>query len=114
MGDDFSAAGLNGEAYTQGKEAFASTAETSDVSFAKKSQGPQSDAADVDGARCQGIHTADDQSPDTEQQPTLCSLALDEEAKDSSLWQHASVYSWSAAADAANLILLLLKAPAQY
>jgi hypothetical protein len=113
VGDDFLAAGSNVEASTQGKEALASMGESSDVSVAKSSQEPQLDAADVDGARCQGIHTADDQSPDTDQQSTLCSLALDKEAKDSSRWQHAFVYSWSAAADAANLIQLLLKAPAQ-
>ena len=113
VGDDFLAGGSNGEASTQGKEAFANTAESSDVSFAKNSQEPQSDAADVEGARCQGIHTADDQSLETEQQSRLSSLPLDEEAKDSSCWQHASVYSWSAAADAANLIQLLLNAPIQ-
>lgn len=113
VGDESSAAGSNGEASTQGKETFANTGESSDVSFAKNSQELQSDAADVDGARCQGMHTADEQLTDTEQQSTLCSLAVDEEAKDSSRWQHASVHSWSAAADAANLIQLLLNTPAR-
>lgn len=113
MGNSSFAAGSTGKASTEVKEAFASMGEPSDVSVAKSSQELQSDAADVDGARCQGIHTADEQLPDTEQQSTLFSVNLDEEAKDSSRFQNASVYSWSAAADAANLIQLLLTAPAQ-
>lgn len=104
--------GLTGEASQQENEAFANTAETSAVSFAKSCQ-QQSDAADVDGARCQGIHAADDQSPETEQQSRLPSLPLGEKAKDSLQRQHASAYSWSAAADAANLIQVLLTAPTQ-
>ncbi len=113
VGNDWPAAWSTGKASTQGKEAFASMGESSDVSVAKSSQEPQSDAGDVDDARCQGIHTMNDESAGTEQQSVLPSLPVDEEAKDSLQQQHASVYSWSAAADAANLIQLLLKAPAQ-
>jgi len=126
VGNDRLAAGSTGEASKPGNKAFANTAETSDVSFAKSSQEQQSNAADVDDARCQGTHTTEGQSPETEQQSGLFSLPLfeeqqsrlsslppDAEAKDSLQWQHASVYSWSAAADAADLIQLLLKAPTQ-
>lgn len=114
VGDDSLAAGLTGEASKQETEAFANTTETSDVSFAKSGQQQQqTDAADVDGARCQGTHAADDQSLETEQQSRLSSLPLGDKTKHSLQWQHASVYSWSAAVDAANLIQLLLKAPTQ-
>ena len=109
VGDKLPAAGSIGEASTQGKEAFANTAESS----AKSRQEPQSAGADVDDARCQGVHTADAQSPEPGQQSRLSSLPLHQEADDSSCWQHASVYSWSAAADAANLIQLLLNTAIQ-
>ncbi|DBA97088.1 TPA: putative phosphatase phospho1 [Trebouxia sp. C0004] len=113
VGNDWPAAGSIGEASKQGNEALTSTGESSDVSVAKISQAQQTDAADFNDARCQGIQSMTNQPPETEQQSRLSSLPLDEEAKDSSCWQHASVYSWSAAADAANLIQLLLNVPIQ-
>jgi hypothetical protein len=62
VGDDRLAAGTTDEGPKQGSKAFAHRAESPGVSLAQSSQEQQSSAADVDDARCQDTHAADEQS----------------------------------------------------
>lgn len=109
MGNTSNASGWSDQEPKQCRAAIGNLRGSQTMSHAPRKQ--QSEAADVDAARHQDTHAADEERPELWQRSNSPAPLVDADAiRDSQLrQQHASVYMWNEAADAANLMHQLLQ-----